>query len=77
VKLPVIDKLEAVFRYDSFNQPSAAPETFDEQRLTIGLNYWLGQSTVIKAAYEFGHRDRPGGSREDVDAFLLQAAMGF
>jgi hypothetical protein len=77
VKLPVIDKLEAVFRYDSLSQPSAAPETFDEQRWTIGLDYWLGQSTVIKAAYEFGHRDRPGGSREDVDAFLLQAAMGF
>jgi hypothetical protein len=76
VKLPVIDKLEAVVRFDNLNQPPGAPETFDEERWTIGLNYWLGQSTVIKAAFQFGHRDREEG-RENVESFLLQAAMGF
>ena len=77
VKLPVIDKLEAVVRFDNLNQPADAPETFDEERWTIGLNYWLGQSTVIKAAYQFGHRDHEETSRENVDSFLIQAAMGF
>lgn len=76
IKAPVIDKLEAVVRYDTLNTPSGAPEAFDEQRWTCGLNYWLGQSTVIKAAYQFGHRDGEEG-RENVDSFLIQAAMGF
>lgn len=77
IKAPVIDKLEAVLRYDSLDQPAAAPGAFDEERWTCGLNYWLGQSTVLKAAYQFGHRHSPGKGREDVDGFLLQAAMGF
>lgn len=77
IKAPVIDKLEAVVRYDTLDQPAAAPGTFDEERWTIGLNYWLGQSTVIKAGYEFGHRHSPAEGRADVDGFLIQAAMGF
>jgi hypothetical protein len=77
VKLPVIDKLEAVVRFDNLNQPSGAPEAFDEERWSIGFNYWLGQSTVIKAAYQIGHRDHEETGRENVDSFLIQAAMGF
>lgn len=77
VKLPVIDKLEAVVRFDTLNLPAGAAENTDEERWTFGLNYWLGQSTVLKAAFEFGHRDSPGTRREDIDGFLLQAAMGF
>jgi hypothetical protein len=77
LKLPVIDKLEAVVRFDNLNAPSGAPESFDEERWTIGLNYWLGQSTVIKAAYQIGHRDGEETGHENVDSFLIQAAMGF
>ena len=61
------------------NNPSGAPAAsgFDEKRWTLGLNYWLGSSTVIKAAYQFGDRRTPGAGRENVNAILFQAAMGF
>lgn len=79
LKNSFLQKLEGVCRWDMINNPSGAPaETgFDEKRWTIGLNYWLGSSTVIKAAYQFGDRTTPGEGRANVNAFLFQAAMGF
>lgn len=74
-----LQNLEGVCRWDMVNNPSGAPEEtgFDEKRWTFGLNYWLGPSTVIKAAYQFGDRRVPGEGKENVNAILLQAAMGF
>lgn len=77
LKVPIIEKLEAVGRYDRIDMPWSAPGAFDEDRWSLGLNYWLGQSTVLKAAYEFGHRHSSESGRENVDSFVLQAAMGF
>ena len=77
IKVPIIENLEGVFRYDMLQEPNNAPGAFDEQRWTFGLNYWLGPSTVIKVAYEFGHRTDSGSGRKEVSTFLLQAAMGF
>ncbi len=68
-----IKNFEGVFRYDRFNQLHT-PVGFDEQRWTIGLNYWVTPSAVLKLAYEFD--DKNGGAR-DQDAFLMQAAVGF
>lgn len=73
-----LQNLEPVFRYDMINQPSDAPDAnWDENRYTFGLNYWFGPSTVLKAAYQFGDRRIPGEDKREVNAFLLQAAMGF
>ncbi len=69
----ILKNLEGVFRYDRLNQLHT-PVGFDEQRWTLGLNYWLTPSTVIKAAYEFD--DKNGGAR-DQDAFMMQMAVGF
>jgi len=79
VKNSFLQKLEGVCRWDTINNPGGAPaETgFDEDRWTFGLNYWLGSSTVVKAAYQFGNRRTPGEGRENVNAILFQAAMGF
>jgi hypothetical protein len=77
LKVPIIQKLEVVGRYDKIDMPWGAPGAFDEERWSIGLNYWLGQSTVIKAAYEFGNRNSSENGHQNVDSFLLQAAMGF
>lgn len=79
LKNKFFQNLEGVCRWDMINNPSGAPaETgFDERRWTFGLNYWLGSSTVIKAAYQFGDRRTPGEGRENVNAILFQAAMGF
>jgi hypothetical protein len=68
-----IKNLEGVFRYDRLNELHT-PVGFDEQRWTLGLNYWVTPSTVVKLAYEFD--DKNGGAR-DQDAFMLQVAVGF
>lgn len=74
---PVLKKLEGVFRFDRLDRPSGAPESADESRYTFGLNYWLSPSTVFKAAYQFGDRKKTDMPSEDINAFLIQAAMGF
>ncbi len=69
----IIKNFEPVVRYDRFNQLHT-PVGFDEQRWTLGLNYWVTPSAVVKLAYEFD--DKNGGAR-DQNAFLMQAAVGF
>src|SRR5437867_3137570 len=69
----IIKNFEPVLRYDRLNQLHT-PVGFDEQRWTLGLNYWVTPSTVIKAAYEVD--DKNGGAR-DQDAFMMQVAVGF
>ena len=73
----ICKNLEAVGRWDMFNRPSGAPESVDERRWTLGLNYWLSPTTILKAAYQFGEQREAGESKEHVDGFLFQAAMGF
>jgi hypothetical protein len=68
-----LKNIEGVFRYDRLNQLHT-PVGFDEQRWTLGLNYWVTPSAVLKLAYEFD--DKNGGAR-DQDAFLMQAVVGF
>ena len=70
---PILKNLEPVFRYDVINQKNT-PVGFDEQRYTIGLDYWLGPSTVAKIAYEW---DRQNGTGQNGQAFMLQFALGF
>jgi len=69
--------LEGVVRWDMINRPASAPMGTDETRWTFGLNYWIGASTVIKAAYQTGERDSRMDGKSHVDAILVQAAMGF
>ena len=72
-----IKEMEFVGRYDWLDLPRFAPNNADEQRWTLGLNYWLTASVVLKAAYEFGDRKEPGHAKENINAFLLQTAIGF
>ena len=69
----ILQKLEPVFRFDMLQQKNI-PGNFDETRYTVGLNYWLGPSTVLKAAYQFDNRNR---GNQGQNAILIQAAMGF
>ncbi|MBI4663323.1 MAG: hypothetical protein HY735_31365 [Verrucomicrobia bacterium] len=77
VNQPFIKNLEAVGRWDTLNRPDDAPMGVDEQRWTVGLNYWFSPSTVVKAAYQFGDRSDRMNGQQDVNAFLVQAAFGF
>src|SRR5437660_478931 len=65
--------LELIFRWDHLSGAPSGLGDPSETRWTIGLDYWLSPSTVIKAAYEW---DKPNGERNR-NAMLLQTAMGF
>jgi len=63
---------EAVLRYDWIDVPKAAA-FYDEQRWTIGINYYLAASTMFKFAYRF---DNKQGALDD-NALLFQVSSGF
>ena len=77
VEVPILKNLEGVVRYDWLELPKAAPNNFDSANWTLGLDYWFGSHTVLKAAYQFGDRKDPAGTKENTDAFLIQFATGF
>ena len=64
--------LELVSRYDILRSPSSAPGGDREQRLTLGVDYWITPAIVLKSAYEFD--DKKSG--EDQDALLFQIGIG-
>ena len=65
--------LEMTFRWDHLSRNPSGLGDPEETRWTIGLNYWLSSSTVLKAAYEW---DQPNGEANR-NALLIQTAMGF
>ena len=69
----ILANLEPIIRYDMINQKKT-PIGFDENRWTLGLDYWIAPSTVVKAAYEF---DQQNGQGHSGNAFLLQTVIGF
>ncbi len=64
--------IESVFRYDWINLPNTV-DFNDEQRWTVGLNYYLAASTMLKFAYQF---DNKQGAADD-NALLFQVTSGF
>jgi len=69
-----IKNLESIFRYDRLSQARTLTGA-DEHRYTVGLNYWLAPSTVIKAAYEFDQQS--GANADRHNAVLVQFVTGF
>jgi hypothetical protein len=65
--------LEMIFRWDHLSRDPSGLGDPREERWTLGLNYWLSPSTVVKAAYEW---DKPAGQRNK-NALFFQTAMGF
>jgi len=70
--LKFLRDFEPVVRYDWFDTPLSAPGGAHEDRITVGLDYWLNPRAVLKVAYEFDHRT-PGPS---VDALMVQLGLG-
>lgn len=66
---------ETVLRYDWMNMPSGGP-LFDTREWTLGLNYWIGPSTGLKAAYRWSLEERPTGNERD-GAVLFEGFIGF
>src|SRR5437660_9577276 len=73
VDVDFVRNLELIFRWDHLSRAPSGLGAPEEERWTLGLDYWLSPSTVVKAAYEW---DNPQGERNK-NALLLQAAMGF
>ncbi len=71
-QLKWIKDLEGVFRFDRLNQPNSS-SFYDENRYTVGMNYYFNPTTLFKFAYEFD--DRRGA--KDNDTLLFQLATGF
>jgi len=64
--------LESVLRYDWIDLPDAAAFN-DEQRWTVGLNYYIAASTLFKFAYQFDNKQ----GADDDNALLFQVSSGF
>lgn len=73
---PVLRDLEFVYRFSFLDWPTGAPamEMSDWTQHTVGLNYWITPSAVLKAGYEFNDRELRGTS---LDLFIMQLAWGF
>jgi hypothetical protein len=69
----LLRNFELIFRWDHLSADPSGLGDPEETRWTIGLDYWLSPSTVIKAAYEW---DKPNGERNR-NALFFQTAMGF
>jgi hypothetical protein len=68
-----VRNLELVFRWDHLSRAPSGLGAVQEERWTLGLDYWLSPGTVVKAAYEW---DNPHGE-PNKNALFLQVATGF
>jgi len=67
----ILNDFEAVVRYDWINQPME-----NADRLSLGLNYWLNDSTVLKCSYEW-KTEEEDGETIDSTGIRIQVAIGF
>jgi len=67
----ILNDFEAIARYDLINQPMESAD-----RLSLGLNYWLNDSTVLKCSYEWKTEDEDGETN-DSTGVRVQVAIGF
>ncbi|HLY76218.1 MAG TPA: hypothetical protein VKU80_19110, partial [Planctomycetota bacterium] len=73
----VLQNMEFVVRYDVLHRPPQAPDPVDDHRTTVGVDYWITPSAVIKVAYEWDKKDGPAGGPVNANGTLVQFAMGF
>ncbi|WP_420318906.1 hypothetical protein [Ekhidna sp.] len=66
------DKLEPIVRYDAISL-DGAPED-DRSRITLGANYYLAETAVVKVNYELVSDD---GADGDDNVFGVQLSIGF
>ena len=70
-----VKNLEFVVRYDQLREPGPFGLGTDRDQLTLGLDYWIRPSIVLKTAYVFD--DAHGGGARDHDGFYAQVGIGF
>jgi hypothetical protein len=65
--------LELIVRWDHLSRAPSGLGAPQEERWTLGLDYWLWPNTALKLAYEW---DNPHG-QPDTNALFFQAVTGF
>jgi hypothetical protein len=73
VPVDFLRNLELILRWDHLSRAPSGLGAPQEERWTLGLDYWLWPNTTLKLAYEW---DNPHG-QPNTNAFLFQAVMGF
>ncbi len=68
----ITDKLEPIVRYDAIKL-DGAPDA-DRSRITLGANYYLAKTAVVKVNYELVSDD---GADPDDNLFGVQLSIGF
>ncbi len=71
-----LKNIELVARFDRLDLPAEAPLNIDQERISLGVNYWVTPSTVFKIAYEsrtLTHEDE----EETENMFIGQFSIGF
>ena len=73
VGLDFLRDFEFVFRWDHLSRAPSGLGVNEEQRWTLGLDYWITPGVALKTAYEW---DRVRGEPNS-NAFFVQAVAGF
>lgn len=76
-RVEALKNWEVILRHDWLDlpeDPTAALGFFDERRTSLGFDYWLGPSAVIKVAYTW---DDKSAGFPDEDVLHVQFAFGF
>ena len=68
-----VRNFEPIIRWDHLSRAPSGLGAPVEERWTLGLNYWLGPATALKAAYEW---DNPHGE-PNRNALLFEVVAGF
>jgi hypothetical protein len=68
----IIKNLEFVSRYDRLTSSHSAPGGDTEDRVTLGVDYWITPAVVFKTAYEFDQKQ----VGDNQNAFLVQVGFG-
>ena len=68
----IIKNLEFVSRYDRLTSSHSVPGGDTEDRVTLGVDYWITPAIVFKTAYEFDEK-KVGDNQ---NAFLVQVGFG-
>ena len=69
----LVRNLELIARWDRLDRAPSGLGDPEEERWSVGVDYWLGPGTAVKAAYEW---DKLHGERNR-NALLLQVVAGF
>jgi hypothetical protein len=69
---PILKNVELAARYDWVFVPLAAPGGGNEERLTLGIDYWITNYIVVQTEYEIDKRQGTAGQ----NAFIAQLGIG-